>query len=476
MLIDLPFSYSSNPGRHPHAGVARLVNCYASAVGDGQRAKLPIYAREGQPAFATHTGAANTRRMLTVDNQLYVVNNRVLSVFDTLGTETVIGGIPSDGMVTMARNRKAPHAQIGIVCDGLFYLCTNNVLTAVSDPDLLSPIGIAFMNGYFILANTDGRFQWTAIDEGSDIDALDFASAEGNPDGLVNVGVSGDDLVLTGPRSTEFHRMTTDPAAPFARATVRNFGCLSARSMAEIPVVSPESISDTLGWVASDRQGRYAGVILLDGYQSRKISNDALDEIIRNDPNQGAIEGTAWSTQGHGFYALSGTDWTWVFDTATGLWHERETYGQARWDIVHVVDFAGMLIGGSRSDGALVTMDATAHSDGDDPIVMTLQTSPAEAFPDQLEFNEVFLNVATGVGITGGDNDPQMIMQWTENGTTWSAERWRGLGAEAQTGRTVSWTRLGTSRGAGRSFRFRCSASVVRGVFGAKADAVKVPS
>jgi hypothetical protein len=414
--------------------------------------------------------------MFVVDSQMYVVKNRVLSVFDTGGAETVLGGIASDGMVTVARNRKSPYPQIGFVCDGRFYVSTNNVLVEVADADLPPPTAIAFIAGYFVLAIADGRFFWTSIDEGTAIDALDFASAEGNPDGLVHVATRGDDLVLIGPRSTEFHRLTTDADAPFARSTIASFGCLSPKSVCEVSVISKESISDTLGWVATDRQGRYAGVMLLDGYGNRKISTEALDALIRDDAAQSDITATAWASGGHGFYCITGSTWSWVFDTSTGLWHERETYGASRWAVSQVVDFNGRLIAGTRTGSTLYSMSDAVNVEGSDPLVMTIQSSPVVG---EVEINEIELDVETGVG-TASTTDPQMMMQWSEDGDNWSTERSRSLGAAAQTNTDVRWHRLGTNRNgnAGRSFRFRCSADVVRAVYGAEVNPkskVKVP-
>ena len=84
----LPFHFGSNPARHPSGGVARLINCYAADVGEGQRARLPIYASPGLTSFATHSGGGAVRCMITNNSQLYVVSNRVLSVFDTAGTSS----------------------------------------------------------------------------------------------------------------------------------------------------------------------------------------------------------------------------------------------------------------------------------------------------------------------------------------------------------------------------------------------------
>ena len=463
----LPFSFQTNPGRHPSGGVARLVNCYGAEVGEGQRARLVIYASDGLGTFATHSAAAGTRLLFPADSYLYALCGRVLSRFDSLGSETVIGGIPSDGAVFAARNRRSPGGEIGITVGGLFYIVAGTTLTRVTDADLTgAPVGICFLAGYFILPCSDGRFFWTGIDDGSAVAALDFASAEANPDGGMAAKARGDDLVLFGTRSTEFHRLTGDAASPFARSSVINVGCLSAASVTEIAVVSATSVSDTIGWVAADRQGRAAGVVLLEGNTARKISPEWLDILIESDAAKADIEGTTWVRGGHSFYALTGSTWTAVFDTATGLWHSRESYGDSRWDVTQVVDFNGTLIAGTRTGGTMYKMGPDYHADGSDPLVMTAQSSPIAG---EADYNELELMIATGVG-TLADTDPQVTMCWSDDGENWSGERARSLGAMAQSDAIVRWHRMGTNRSGrgGRSFRFRSSAAVTRIIYGAE--------
>ena len=230
-------------------------------------------------------------------------------------------------------------------------------------------------------------------------------------------------------------------------------------------------VVDSVAWVATDRTGRYAGVIMLDGYSARKISSEALDEVIRDETLPGEITATSWVSGGHGFLAVSGTDWTWVFDTSVGLWHERVSYGASRWQIDHVVDLAGTLIAGANTGGALYSMQESVGTEGSDPLIMTLQTS---LLPGENEINTLEIICATGVGEVGGETDPVIGMSWSEDGQNWSTERMRALGAEAQTRTRVRWNGLGTNRNrsGGRSFRFRSSADATRVIYGATVNEV----
>lgn len=465
--LPLPLAMQSDPGRGALAGVARLVNCYVEKTRQG-RAEFPIWACDGLNDFATLTGGGATRAMLDLDSSLYVVSDRTLFGVDGAGTVTSIGGIPSDGLVTMARNRQRPNAQIGIVCDGLYWILQNNVLTAISDPDLSPPNSICFVGGYFVLTTPDGRYFLTSIDEGTAIDALDFASAEANPDGLVRGMNYNGEIALIGPRSTEFHQNTGDATFPFARTAAKSYGCLSAKSVADVSIITEDRVSETLAWVATNSQGEPTGAIMLEGYEPRKISTPGLERLIRDDPSRTEIDGTSWVSGGHGFYSLTGTDWSWVYDTATGLWHERESWQSAQWKINAVRAFAGRIIAGDRTAGKLYVMDPDAYTESGDPLIVTVQSSPVHAFPERIEMGTLHLSAMTGVGLVTGasqDTDPHIMMQWSEDGANWSAERWRSLGTAAQTAKDVRWNGLGTQRPQGRSYRFSASAAVLKGIF-----------
>ena len=183
----------SNPGRHEHAGVARLVNLRAESAGNEGKVKFPLYAVSGLASFSTLPDGGGVRRMLATDGDLYTVAGRGVFRTDLGGTSSVLGGIPSDGVLTMARNGRATGAQIGIVCDGLFYIIASNVLTAVNDPDLVSPNSIGFLGGYFFFTCNQGRWQWSELNAGDDIDGLSFGTANVSPDDLVCCKARGRD-------------------------------------------------------------------------------------------------------------------------------------------------------------------------------------------------------------------------------------------------------------------------------------------
>lgn len=478
-IVPLNIGTQSNYGRYGQDGAARLINCYAENIGAEGKHPFPVYACAGLGSFATLTDGGAVRAMLDLDAYLYVVAGRAIYRVDGTGTggAAPIGGLPSDGHVTMARNRRAPNPQIAVVCDGIVKIITGATVSDLSDSDLPPPNSVFPLAGYFVFTLPDGRYFWSAIDD-SGVDALDFASAEANPDGLVIGKALGQVAVLLGNRTTEFHALTGD-ASVFARQHVINVGCYAAGSVSEIPIITPQLITDSLAFAATDRQGAYAGICVIENLAARKISSHAVDRAVRDEPDVSSITSCSWSDGGHAFYCISGSTFSWCWDSATGMWHERESYGLARWKIRSVQQFAGGLIAGDYTSNKLYRMSSDLVSEVDDELVMTVQMPPVHAFPESLEFRSLYLDVIPGVGLASGDaynTDPEGMLSWSDDGIHFTAPRLLKLGKMGETVKRVMTHRLGQTKrgGGGRTFRFSASADVVKGLMAAGLDVSKI--
>lgn len=112
-------------------------------------------------------------------------------------------------------------------------------------PDGRYVADIATLDGYLLIACQDGRFFWLAPGA-TEIDALDFATAESAPDGLVAVESMGGEFYLFGRETVEPWQPTGDGDAPFQRAGGRLYqrGCASAASVVRF--------DNSIAWVGDD--------------------------------------------------------------------------------------------------------------------------------------------------------------------------------------------------------------------------------
>jgi hypothetical protein len=358
------------------------------------------------------------------------------SLVDTIGTTVGVHSAATEdlisalGNVTLARNRKTPNADVGIVTsDGHFYILSNDTLVdytgaieSLGSPGTL--LNIAAIDGYFVLFFDNGEFYITAIDNGSSIDELDFAKAEANPDGGVRVMIRGRDLVLFGQNSTEFHSNTGATDFPFERASAADFGCFA--SMTCVNVVHAKDgagILDTIAFAASNSQGAYIGICILDGYSAMKISPPALDRLIRDEADKSQLRAMIWSNGERAFYAVSGSTFTWVYDLATGYWHERQSAAMTFWRVTQAIQFADKVIVGDYTLSKLYVMRS---------------------------------------GIYDAANDCVLTMRHSnDNGNTWLVNRTRTISQATNKKQRMKFNRCGQSKEDGKVFQFSISYAVI---------------
>ena len=462
-LIPLSFPTQSNPGESGHEGRARLINAYIEELGTDAKAPLKIKAAAGLKAFATLSGGTGTRGMIALNNALYVVDGPVLFKVDGEGTSSVIGGVPGTSPVWMAINRKAPTKQIAIVSDGLRFILENDVLTPIADTDLPPPVSVHFLDGYFVFAIPDGRFFISSIDEGSQINSLDFATAEGSPDGLVSAGVRARELWLFGESSIEVWQNTGDTSFPFERlpGVFIEVGCSAPFSV--------RSFLGSLAWVDDE------GVVrLANGYGPQRISSHAVERAIADVADKTTIKAFTFDLQGHQFYCLSSALWTWVYDGITGQWHERQSYTQANWRGLWATRFGGRTIIGDETAGKLYELDVSTYDEAGDALVMDITAAPQHAYPSRLRVNAFYADLIPGVGLNSSDDeqgDPKVMFLYSKDGgVTFGHERQLALGKLGQSRVRVKATRLGVTSEDGWSPRLKVSAAVCRGLTGAAVD------
>jgi hypothetical protein len=269
-------------------------------------------------------------------------------------------------------------------------------------------------------------------------------------------------------------------------------------------------VTDSLAFAATDRQGAYAGICILENLSSRKISTHAVDRAVRDEPDVSSITSCSWSDGGHAFYCISGSTFSWCWDSATGQWHERQSYGLKRWKVSTTHQFGGRIIAGDHTAPALYVMSNQFKKEGSEPLIMTVQMPPVTDFPNALEFPAAYFDVIPpGPGLENeetvssevellawddgdilawddgdpmgwdaaeGDSytanvDPEAMIAWSDDGINFTARRQLKLGRMGETIKRVNTHRLGqTKRGVARTFSFSVSADVAKGLMGAALD------
>lgn len=455
-MPEVPIPLSTAPGVYSTESGGRLINAFCERAAAGSRSTYRWSRVPGlAAAFETIPGH---RGHCLVGSVLYVVSDEtVFSIVKAGSVYTVtpltgdaVGGV---GPVTMARNMAAVPNVLIVHSDGMSEIDTSaGTVADFVDADLPQLNSICFLDGYFIGTAANGRAYPSGLNDTA-FAGTDYATAEADPDGLVRAIARGRDLLLMGASTIEFWANVGNPTGfPFSRGSVVPVGLLTATAVA----------GHETGWgstpifVANDRT-----VMRIDGYSPIKISPEWLDRRLEAVADVTGLQATAFVAAGHRFWALSGADWTAVYDLSMDKWHERKSYGLERWRIDFCAQAFGEWLAFDRDSAKVLRVDAKRNREDLDPLVWTVRTAQVHAFPSRIEVNRVGFDFETGVGLDAGispiQTEPRVFMRWSDDGgRTWSQALDASLGTEGEIV-TVQFWRGGTSGPNGRMWELSVS-------------------
>ena len=340
-----PILGSSYVIRSVNAADSRMVNLYPEVIPEG--GKEPAYLQRCPGlSFIKTVGTGPIRGLWTLGNYLYVVsgdqmykldNNYVQQGQNQLLLEDGFFILLEDGETILLENQLAPSlgfvsgtgpvsiadngTQIFIAAnpDGYIYNSVTDAFQQITDPDFPGAVTVGYLDGYFVFNEPNSQRVWvTQLLDGLSIDPLDFASAEGSPDGLVSLIIDHREAWLFGTNSVEVWYNSGDPLFPLTRiqGAYNEIGCIAPYSVAKM--------DNSVFWLGADARGQ--GIVYrANGYQGLRISTHAVEFAIQGYSNLADAVGYTYQQDGHTFYVLNFTDadTTWVFDAATGAWHER---------------------------------------------------------------------------------------------------------------------------------------------------------
>lgn len=461
--VPLALGVRTNKSRHGQEGGSVLRNCVVEELGEEGKTPFAIYARNGLLNFATTTGLVGTRGLFArSDGGLLAVQGRQVILLDSGGGYTALGGIASDGPAYFAENLRTPR-EVVVVSGGLASVISGTTMTAISDSDLPGPNSVGFAGSYILFGIPDGRFFWSDTNNAASINALDFATAEGHPDGLVRLFVRRLEVFLFGQRSTEVYSLTGDAENAFQRlpGAFIEQGCLSGASVA--------GIEDLVIWVADDGTVRAA-----EGYKGVRISNHGLERLIAAETDKTKLVAWTFADRGHSFYVLSGSNFTYAFDVTTRTWLEWSSYGSSRWLAQYHAKLGDRHIVGSADAAKLYELSYYAYDDDTSPMLVEIEAPILHNYPSEITLGEIAIDVVSGVGLNS--TTPELLNPTIglslskDGGRSYAPERRRPLGKLGESKRRVRWHRNGQSGEDGFKFKLSASAAVVRGFSGGSVE------
>ena len=350
--------------RSVNAADNRMVNLFPEIVPEGGKEPAFLQRCPGLRLEAT-VGDGPIRGLWKFGDFLYVASGGKLYRVDGNFAATELGLINGSGPVSMSDNG----VQLFVACnpDAFIYNASTGVFAQITDPDFPGAVSVGYLDGYFVFNEPNSQRVWvTSLLDGTSVDPLDFASAEGNPDDIVSLVVDHREVWLLGNNTIEVWYNAGLADFPLARieGAFMETGCLAPYSVAKL--------DNSVFWLGSDARGN--GIVYRNkGYNAQRISTHAIEWQIQQYNVLNDAIGYSYQQDGHAFYVLTfpTAQATWVYDVATGLWHER-----AYWDGVQFqrhrsncqANFAGKVVVGDWENSYLYSFDQVIFYDGADEI------------------------------------------------------------------------------------------------------------
>lgn len=472
-----PILGSSYVARSVNAADNRMVNLYPEIIPEGGKEAAYLTRAPGLRLLKT-IGNGPIRGLWSYAGYGFVVSGNDLYRIDDSYNPIKKGTVAGAGPVSMADNG----VQLFIACNGpsFIYNVETDQFQQITDPDFPGAVTVGYIDGYFVFNEPNSQRIWvTGLLDGTDIDALDFASAEGAPDNLVSLIVDHREIWVFGTNSVEVWYDAGTPDFPLARiqGAFNEIGCAATYSVAKL--------DNALFWLGADARGK--GIVYrAQGYTGQRVSTHAVEWQIQQYADISDAVAYTYQQDGHAFYVLNfpSANTTWVYDVSTGAWHERASWTYDMF-MRHrgncQMAFDNQVIIGDYVNGNIYAFDMTVYSDNGAVQKWLRRWRALPTGENNLKRtaqHSLQLDCETGVGLDGydydtvivdllaaengnliitedGDNilldfavmqgaNPQVMLRWSDDGGhTWSSEHWKSMGKIGRFGYRTIWRRLG---------------------------------
>lgn len=481
-------------GRSPVVSAMGRVNAYADIERDPDRSQVTFHGLAGLTKFAD-LGATPLRGLFSHGNYIYGAHRGNLYQIRNDGVATDLGDLDtSEGHVYFCANYGG---EIMLVdgTSGYVYDTVAETFAKITDGDFpANPHTCTFYRGFGVVNyGADAQFILSGLDDFVNWDALDFSTADADPDELVAVHAHQGVLCMLGAESIEYWMYSGAADFPLTRVSGSRYGFgLAARA-------SVVSFGDDAMALLRDSRGQIV-VARLKGGAPLVVSPPELTEIISGYSVATAVA-TTFMVAGHPFYQISfpASRATWIYDGLTGVWSERRSYGENGIfrGLVGAWHAAGGAVGamywgdydsgkiwkqsaptsftdsnGSRLDYSGVVWIEGQDADGNDRPVEFELRSKHISLPGNTRFTvpSFQVDMAEGEGAdTGQGAIPKAMLSVSlDKGRSWGAELHAGLGKTGKYRARVIFRKLGQFRDA--VFRLRVTDPVPRIVTGEALD------
>jgi hypothetical protein len=325
-------------------------------------------------------------------------------------------------------------------------------LTGTTEP--LRPSTVKFINQRFIINSQRGEFYFSNLASVVFTDEFNFPnfySAESSADAITAMTVISNRIYAFGERSYEIWSASgtsNDNPFSFLQGSSSQIGVQAPRSLA--------TIEEKVFFLGGSDAGLNT-VFMINGISAPiRISTNALEHEFATIADPAGGIGWCYYQEGSLFYVLSFKEAkkTYVFDTSTGLWHNRSTRDWATttdnsWEALYGVQAYGKVYHGGVSTNSLMLLDPNKYTDYNDQEILRTRTGPIYYSDfNPITCREIYIDMEVGTTplLAGLGRDPQCVLDISRDGYNWINMDWRSIGQQGNYSQSVKWSNIGTGR------------------------------
>ena len=452
--ITLPIANGYYESESLPISAQECTNWYPNIVQTQALSQETLFGTPGLNQLATTGIIKQVNRGSHVKNSIpYFVNGdqlyRLNRTIDGEGVEsfstTALGTITGEGGVSMADNG----AQLLILVPGgdgfVFNEDAGTPFQQITDLDFTAsgnPETVKFIDGYFVFTTDAKRVIASALNDGLSYNALDFASAESDPDSISGQIIVRNQQFVIGTETTEaFSNQGAPSGYPL---TGINDYVFNKGTRSPLSIVQTSNSFMMIGAGVNESPAIWQ----FTGNDFAKISTTAIDTLLQRITDTELAEAFAFNYAQKGAYFTCFTfgGKTLCYDEVTKRWHERKSFieeATTRYRVNSLVTAYGRVLVGDSIDGRIGEMDVDVFTEYGDNIRRVIATAN---FSDMLQARRVpsiELTIESGVG-NDARTDPLISMDFSDDGgKSFSFERSRSMGKIGEYNRRAIWRKNG---------------------------------
>jgi len=451
--IQLPIANGFYESESLAISAQQCVNFYPNIVQTQGLSQETLFGTPGLNQLATSGDVQQINRGSHVKSGVpYFVNGTSLYMlersFDSNNNESFgvveLGSVSGTGRVSMADNG----TQLMILVPGgpgyIYNEDAGTPFQQITDSDFTAngnPQYVVFLDGYFVITTDEKKFIVSALNDGLSYNALDFGSAEADPDDIVAPIVHKNQLFIVGSETTEVFQNIGGSGFPFQRV---NGYVIDKGLFAPFSIVKADGTFLMIGGGVNESPA----VWIFTGNGFSKISTTAIDNTLQRFSDSDISGAFAWSYAQKGAYFIGFTvgNITLVYDIVTQRWHERSSLINeldGRFRVNSLVTGYGRVLVGDSQDGRIGEMDIDTFTEYGANIKRIAATPNFTSGLNSLTVSSIELTVESGVG-NSEQADPVVSMDMSDDGgKTFTYERSRKIGKIGEYEKRAVWRKNG---------------------------------